>query len=86
MRHIFLGLAFVAGPLAAQTVSPAKEAAASITAADVAHHIGVIADDSMLGRDTPSRGLELTAAYVADQFRRFGLRPGGDSGGWLQRY
>jgi hypothetical protein len=87
MRHIvFLGLAIVASPLAAQTASPAGHAAASITPADVAHHIGVIADDSMLGRDTPSRGLELTAAYVADQFRRFGLRPGGDAGGWLQRY
>ena len=54
--------------------------------ADVAHRVGVIADDSMLGRDTPSRGLELTAHYVADQFRRFGLRPGGDDGGWFQRY
>jgi hypothetical protein len=86
MRHLFFGLAFVAGPLAAQTVSPPKAAAASITSADVAHHIGVIADDSMLGRDTPSRGLELTAAYVADQFRRSGLRPGGDSGSYLQRY
>src|SRR6185295_3242113 len=46
----------------------------------------IIADDSMLGRDTPSRGLDLTARYVADQFRRFGLRPGGDGGGWFQRY
>ena len=43
--------------------SPARptRAAASITAADVARRIGIIADDSMLGRDTPSRGLELTA-------------------------
>ena len=41
---------------------------------DVARRIGVIADDSMLGRDTPSRGLELTAEYVAGQFRRFGLQ------------
>ena len=61
-------------------------AAATITAADVARRIGIIADDSMLGRDTPSRGLELTAHYVADQFRRFGLRPAGEDGGWLQRY
>ena len=40
----------------------------------------------MQGRDTPSRGLELTAQYVADQFRRFGLAPGGEDGGWFQRY
>ncbi|HUF35622.1 MAG TPA: M20/M25/M40 family metallo-hydrolase [Gemmatimonadales bacterium] len=61
-------------------------AAASITSADVARRIGIIAHDSMLGRDTPSRGLELTAQYVADQFRRFGLTPGGEDGGWFQRY
>jgi peptidase M28-like protein len=83
---LVLGLALVAGPLRAQTAPPRDRAAATITAGDVARHIGVIADDSMLGRDTPSRGLDLTARYVADQFRRFGLRPGGDRGGWFQRY
>jgi Zn-dependent M28 family amino/carboxypeptidase len=73
------------GPLAAQ-MAAAGHAASTITAADVAHRIGVIADDSMMGRDTPSRGLELTAEYVAAQFRRFGLRPGGEHGTWFQRY
>jgi hypothetical protein len=86
-RFLLLGLALAAGPLTAQTaVRPVARAAATITAADVARRIGVIADDSMLGRDTPSRGLELTARYVAGQFSRFGLRPGGDDGGWYQRY
>ena len=61
-------------------------AAASITAPDVARRVGILADDSMMGRDTPSRGLELTAKYVADEFRRFGLKPGGDNGTWFQRY
>ena len=64
----------------AQTTQPAVQAARSITAVDVARRIGVIADDSMLGRDTPSRGLELTAEYVAGQFRRFGLQTS------IQRY
>jgi Zn-dependent M28 family amino/carboxypeptidase len=64
----------------AQTSQPAVQAAHSITAVDVARRIGVIADDSMLGRDTPSRGLELTAEYVAAQFRRFGLQTS------IQRY
>jgi Zn-dependent M28 family amino/carboxypeptidase len=72
--------------LAAQTSAPLTRAAATITAKDVAHRIGIIAHDSMMGRDTPSPGLERTAEYVASQFRRFGLRPGGDDGSWLQRY
>jgi len=72
--------------LAAQTSAPLSRAAATITAKDVAHRIGIIAHDSMMGRDTPSPGLERTAEYVASQFRRFGLRPGGDDGSWLQHY
>ncbi|MEP7324735.1 MAG: M28 family peptidase, partial [Gemmatimonadota bacterium] len=43
-------------------------------------------DDSMMGRDTPSRGLDLTAQYVASQFQSFGLKPGGEDGTWFQRY
>jgi len=63
-----------------------RRAAESITVEYLRHGLYTIADDSMGGRDTPSRGLELTAAYVADEFRKAGLRPGGDNGGWLQRY
>jgi hypothetical protein len=48
--------------------------------------IGVIADDSMRGRPTPSPELDKVAAYIAGEFRRFGLRPGGDSGTFFQRY
>ena len=77
-------------PLAAQApgadAAAARRAAESITAADVRARIGVIADDSMLGRATPSPQLEEVAAWVAGEFRSFGLRPGGDSGTFLQRY
>jgi hypothetical protein len=59
---------------------------ASIRAEDVARRLDVIADDSMLGRDTPSRGLELTARFVADEFKRAGLHPAGEQGTWFQYY
>jgi Peptidase family M28 len=85
-RFALAGLVLLAGPAADQTAHSKGTAAASITAADVAQRIGVIADDSMMGRDTPSPGLEATAKYVADQFRRFGLMPGGENGTWFQRY
>jgi hypothetical protein len=61
-------------------------AVASITPADVQRRIGVIAHDSMGGRDTPSPGLDKTAAYIAGEFQRFGLKPGGDKGTFLQHY
>ena len=71
---------------AAQAPKPLEAAAETITEQDVIRHIRVIADDSMLGRDTPSRGLELTAQYVADRFKALGLTPGGENGTWFQRY
>ncbi|MBK8002426.1 MAG: M28 family peptidase [Gemmatimonadetes bacterium] len=80
--------ALAALPLAAQTRDDraVRSAAATITQADVARRINIIAHDSMQGRDTPSRGLDLTAQYVADEFKRFGLRPAGEDGTWFQRY
>ncbi|MGE0353181.1 MAG: M28 family peptidase [Gemmatimonadales bacterium] len=84
-------LLILAAPLAAQAPAPGRNpalerATATITEADVKRRIHIIADDSMLGRDTPSRGLDLTAQYVADEFRRFGLKPGGEDGTFFQRY
>ena len=63
---------------------PAR-AAATITEADVRRRIFIIADDSMGGRDTPSRGLETTARYIAREFERNKLVPAGN-GGYFQRY
>jgi hypothetical protein len=61
-------------------------AAASIEAGEYLRKLGVMAHDSMGGRDTPSRGLEMTAAWIASEFERVGLVPGGDDGSFLQRY
>jgi len=73
-------------PLAAQSSKDVAKAAATITQADVQRRINIIADDSMMGRDTPSPGLEMTAAYVADQLKKAGFKPAGDSGTWFQRF
>jgi hypothetical protein len=71
--------------LSAQTAR-GNGAVETITEADVRRRIAIIADDSMRGRNTPSPGLEKTAAYIASEFKRFGLTPGGDSGTFIQRY
>lgn len=71
-----------------EIVAPDKAAAAAatITADDMIHRIGILSHDSMMGRDTPSPGLEETAAYLAAEFRAMGLEPGGENGTFLQRY
>ena len=61
-------------------------AATSIDPDEYLQKLGVIAHDSMGGRDTPSPGLEMTAAWVADEFERIGLSGGGDDGAYVQRY
>jgi Zn-dependent M28 family amino/carboxypeptidase len=71
--------------LAAQQ-SALDAAARTITEADYLRRVGVIAHDSMHGRDTPSEGLEKTAAWIASEFRQFGLRGGASDGGFVQRY
>ena len=63
-----------------------QRAARTISELDVRRRIFIIAHDSMGGRDTPSPGLRKTADYIAGEFRRLGLRPGGDSGTFLLQY
>ncbi|PYP15674.1 MAG: hypothetical protein DMD54_11550 [Gemmatimonadetes bacterium] len=74
--------------IAAQTSPNAvvQKAVQTITTADIRRRIGIIADDSMRGRDTPSPELDEVAAYIAHEYRGFGLKPAGDSGRFEQRY
>ena len=66
-------------PLGAQTrTSP------DITPQDLRQRLLLIADDSMGGRRSGSAGDFQTAAYVASEFQRLGLRPAGDGGTWFQ--
>ena len=84
-RLLSLAILLLPGALAAQNSGVAR-AAASITEEDFYNRVGVIAHDSMMGRDTPSPGLDMTARWIAGEFRRFGLKPGGDDGSYLQEY
>ena len=74
--------AFLAFPLAAQAPSSGHD----ITADEMRRRVEIISDDSMMGRDTPSPGLERAASYVVREFRRLGLRPAGDDGTYEQRW
>src|SRR5439155_7921129 len=90
VRHFIrlwrLWLPLVPSALAGQTPASVQRAVRSITPEDVRRHIGVLADDSMRGRATPSPELEKVAVYIAGEFKRIGLKPGGDRGTYFQRY
>jgi len=64
--------------------APTGVTSVDITEADLRHRLFLIADDSMLGRESGSLGASKTADYVAAEFRRLGLEPAGENGGWFQ--
>src|SRR5438477_377922 len=55
-----------------------------ITAAQMRSYLSFIASDEMEGRDTPSRGLDTTAKFLAMNLSRWGFKPAGDDG-YFQR-
>src|ERR1044072_4185328 len=57
----------------------------TITAAQMKDYLTFIAWDEMEGRDTPSRGLDPTAKFLAMNLARWGFKPAGDNGSYLQR-
>src|SRR6266536_704664 len=55
-----------------------------IAAAQLRDYLSFIASDEMEGRDTPSRGLDTTARFLAMNLSRWGLKPAGDTGSYFQ--
>ena len=55
-----------------------------ITAAQMRAFLTFIASDEMEGRDTPSRGLDTTAKFIAMNLTRWGFKPAGDEGSYFQ--
>jgi Zn-dependent M28 family amino/carboxypeptidase len=47
-------------------------------------HIKVLSSDEFEGRAPGTRGEELSVSYIADQFKRIGLKPGNPTGGFTQ--
>src|SRR5271155_715017 len=80
---VFLTCACVvapADPPSAEVAPDVQAALDGIHAESLRTDLSYIASDQLEGRDSPSRGLDLAADYIATQFRRAGLEPGvGDS-------
>jgi len=74
---------------AATTTAAARTIAArgvdTISAAQLRNYLSFIASDEMEGRDTPSRGLDTTAKFIAMNLERWGFKPAGDDGTFFQK-
>lgn len=53
---------------------------------DLYNHLKYIASDKLEGRRAGTKGAELAAKYIAEQFKRFGLKTAGDNGSYFQYF
>ena len=84
-KATIIGVLLIA-PHALVAQNGVADAVSSITAEDFLRRVGIIAHDSMRGRNTPSPELDQTAEYLASEFRKMGLLPGAGDGSFIQRY
>lgn len=78
-------VALMSGALLAVACTPGSRSGTSVISVDgIRQHITVLAHDSLEGRGTGQRGYDKAAAYVAEQFKRYGLAPGMSDGGYFQ--
>ncbi|MEI2710828.1 MAG: M28 family peptidase [Chitinophagaceae bacterium] len=62
--------------VAAQNNKDASKFASTITQKDLKDQLTIVAADDMEGRETASLGQKKAAAYIEDQFKKIGLKPG----------
>jgi hypothetical protein len=59
--------------------------APAFTADAVMAHVKVLASDEFEGRAPGTKGEDLTVAYISEQFRKVGLKPGNPDGTYVQK-
>ena len=62
-----------------------RRMAEGVTAAQLRDYLYFVASDAMEGRDTPSRGLDVTAEFLKMNLSRWGFKPAGDNGTFFQK-
>ncbi len=74
-----IAVALAAAPQAPTPDPAISRALSNVSPASLRGNLSFIASDLLEGRDTPSRGLDIAAEYIAAQFRTAGLEPAGGS-------
>ena len=90
-RFFLAALAALAAPLPAQSAarSPARRSDlptgyTAIREADLRRDVGEMASPAMRGREGGTVDEMRASMWVAEQYRRIGLKPAGDDGTWFQ--
>ncbi|MDP2304285.1 MAG: M28 family peptidase [Ignavibacteria bacterium] len=56
-----------------------------ISIKNIKKHISILASDSLLGRGTGTDGARITAGYISEQLKNYGIKPFGNNGGYYQQ-
>ena len=85
----FLVLVALVGQSLAQApikiTSLERKVAEGVTADQLHQYLNFVASDEMEGRDTPSRGLNTVAKFIALNLTKWGFKPAGDDGTFFQK-
>jgi aminopeptidase YwaD len=84
MRNLALAAAL---GVALFSPTPARaENSAAITGDEIQRHVGYLASDELEGRGTATKGERLAGAYLAENFKTYGLTPGAADGSFFQPF
>ena len=64
--------------------SDVNKVSSTVFKEDIESHIYFLASDELKGRQTGSHELDIAAAYIANQFRKYGVKPIGDNDTYYQ--
>src|ERR1700748_2961488 len=85
MRRFLLLLSVCAGgAVTAQKIADPRPFAKTITAADLKKHLFIVASADFEGRETATEGQRKAAAYIENDFRTLGPKPGNGDNFQLQ--
>jgi hypothetical protein len=73
------------GQVAVKITPAERKIADGVTAAQLKSYLYFVASDEMEGRDTPSRGLDTIAKFIAMNLDRWGFKQAGDEGTFFQK-
>lgn len=86
IRPVLFGLVLaLCAPVCAQGAVRREARVERITAEQLRAYLTFIASDELEGRNTPSRGLDIAAKYIASHLTRWGVKPAGDNGTYFQK-
>ena len=87
-KYFLIVVGFIALNVSAQNVTISKDIKKAMDRIDtntIRSHIAYLADDKLKGRLPGTDGYQMAVDYVIDQYKKIGLTPGGDNGGFTQK-